>query len=467
MKRFSGPLTLLLGLLASALAFWLLRQPAPPPAEGPGRPPFALPVTITDVSRGTLKPSIRLSGAVRAPERTVLGFEVDGRIVELLARDADPVKRGQLLAKLDPRDAEQALLEARAAVELGQAQLAKLEAGEREEVVLELESELATAEADLALAELEVKRSEELLAANVTSRSAYDRLVAERNAAGGRAGAARQRLNTARTGSRIEDIQIAKAELETSRAALARAELEREKVELSAPYDGVVLAKLASVGTQVQAGAPVFELMDTAATEVQLVVPAQWIERVAVGGGVTLGLDSDPGLALPAAISAIVPAADDRSRNFAALVRLDGRDPATRVLRPGSFVRAEVALAPIEDTWLVAADAVLVNDQGTFLVRAADAPPPEGPRKPGPPPAPWVAEWVPVRILARTPAQAAVEPLGVELSASDRIVRTGVDRAFPGTALMPAAQRGGAGGGGARPGGEAPPASEAPEEVRQ
>lgn len=443
MKRFSGPLTLLLGLFASALAFWLLRQPAPPPDAGPGRPPFSLPVTITGVARGTLQPRIRLSGAIRAPERTELAFEIEGRILELLARDADPVEKGQVLARLDPRDAEQALVEARAAVDLSQAQLAKLEAGERSEVVAELEAELATAEADLALAELEVKRSEELLGAKVTSQSAYDRLVAERNAAKGRAGAALQRLNTARTGSRAEDIQIAKAELETRRAALARAQLEREKVELRAPYDGVVIAKLASVGAQVQPGEPVYEVIDTGTIEAQLVVPAQWIERLAVGGEVILGLDSDPSVALPASISAIVPAADSESRNFAALVRLDGGDPATRVLRPGSFVRADVALAPIEDTWLVAADAVLVNDKGTFLVRAADAPPQEGPKKPGPPPAPWVAEWVPVRVLARTAAEAAVEPMGAQLAAPDRIVRTGVDRAFPGTALIPAAERGG------------------------
>ena len=137
----------------------------------------------------------------------------------------------------------------------------------------------------------------------------------------------------------------------------------------------------------------------------------------------------DRSIALDAALDVQIPAADEGSRNFRGLVRLAGED--ARPLRPGTFVRAELQLAPLPETLVVPPDAVRVTDAGPIVVRAV-APPDGGP---GGGPA-LVAEWVPVRLLGSDPEGSAVESLGPALAAGDRVVVTGVDLAAPQTPLM-------------------------------
>ena len=60
-------------------------------------------------------------GTVQAADRAELSFRVAGPLVELPVNEGDEVRRGQLLARIDPRDFEIALAEARAAFEKGEA----------------------------------------------------------------------------------------------------------------------------------------------------------------------------------------------------------------------------------------------------------------------------------------------------------------------------------------------------------
>ncbi len=438
MQRVSATATLILGIGASLFAFWFLRRPPTPQPEGPGKPPFALPVTLATPQRGDLTPSLHLTGNVRAVERARLGFQLAGRIHELLARDGDRVEAGQVLARLDPRDAHQSVAQAQAELELAQAEMLKLEAGERAEVVAELAADVASAEAELALAQLEVERTGGLLESRISSQSAYDRLAAERDATQGRANAARERLATAQAGSRVEDIAIERARVASRQADLKRAELDLAKTELVSPFAARVVAKHRSVGDYVQVGEEVFDLFDPSQLEVELFVPSAAAGALRIGANVVMRVGGQEGPPLDAVLAAISPAADDTSRNVRAIVRVDGDDPAFEALRPGAFVRAEMALATIEGAWIVPGDAILVNDGGEFVVRAAPNPPPET-TQPGPPPPPWSAQWVPVRILGRDGQKAAIETKEGELRPADQLVVTGVDRAFPMTPLMPAA----------------------------
>lgn len=427
MSRTFSTLLLVGGLVALALAVrWVAAGPdsgGPPP----GRPPYVLPVTLGQVERATLAPRATLTGSVQSLERAQLGFRLPGRVAALEALAGDRVEAGALVARLEDDDQRVALDRARATLALAERELALAEAGERKEERLRLAAELDQRRAEADLAASEVKRNSELLGTNVIAQSTYDVLVAQEKAARARVAAAEQDLARAESGARPEELAISRAQVDLRRSEVSIAENELAKTELRAPFDAHVIAKLASLGESVAAGAPIYELIDMGRREVTLEVPSTVAARLRAGGSAVLRLDEAPSFRLELPLSAIVAAADESSRNFRAIARIGlGEDP-NGLLKPGLFVRAEVDLAPIEGALVVPEDALRVVEAGTIVVRAVAG---QGEGAPA-----LTAEWVPVRVLGTEAGRAAVEPLEGELAAGDRVVLTGVDLAFPGVPL--------------------------------
>lgn len=86
--------------------------------------PVARPVKTMIVGRGA-RESLTFPGTVQAGDRAELSFRVAGPLVELPVNEGDDVRRGQLLARIDPRDFEIALAQARAAYEQAEADYAR------------------------------------------------------------------------------------------------------------------------------------------------------------------------------------------------------------------------------------------------------------------------------------------------------------------------------------------------------
>lgn len=77
---------------------------------------------LTEVISTRANDDLNFNGVVRAAERADLAFRVGGRITDILVKEGDEVKQGQLLAKLDPRDAQTALESAALELENSQAE---------------------------------------------------------------------------------------------------------------------------------------------------------------------------------------------------------------------------------------------------------------------------------------------------------------------------------------------------------
>jgi multidrug efflux system membrane fusion protein len=210
-------------------------------------------------------------GEVRAREETALSFRVGGKLVRRLVDVGDRVKRGQLLAELDPGDLR---LQASAA-----------------------QAQLAAAEAELARAAADMARYEQLAAQQLVSRSALQAQEAAHAAAAGQAKAARANLDVAR-----------------NQAGYA---------ELRAPADGVIALRQAEAGQVVAAGQTVFGLAGEGQREIAIALPEVSIDDFTVGQRAAVELWSAQGKRLPARIREISPAADQQTRTFAARVALD------------------------------------------------------------------------------------------------------------------------------------------------
>lgn len=428
MRSTGGFLALFFGLAAFGAAVWWLMRPATAEAVAP-RPPFVLPVTTVTLATGTLRPEVALTGTVRAARRAALAFEVAGTVRELHAEEAGTVTEGSVLARLDARDEELELASARASLELARRELDLSVAGERPEEVRRLAAVLAAARAEEALARSEVERGEKLLADRVLSQSEQDRRMAELSVAEKRRVAVEEEHARALAGTRAEDLAIARARVDQAEARAASAAHALEKTRLLAPWSGTVVRREVSSGDYVSSGTAVFELVDLEHLEVHVDVPG----RVAaeLGARPRARLARPGGTALETEIDALVPAADEAARSFRAIVRLEGDERGE--LKPGMFLDVVVLLTPLEGALLAPSDAVLASEQGSYVVRAAPAEGGQG----------QVAEFVPVRVLARHAGQAALEALVAPLAAGDTLVLTGADNAFPGASLAARPAEGG------------------------
>lgn len=218
------------------------------------------------------------AGEIRAREETALSFRVGGNLVR---RDVDVgarVKRGDLLAVLDPGDLR---LQAQAA-----------------------QAQLAAAEAELGRTRADQARYAQLEKQQLVSRSALDAQNAAFRAAEGQARAARANLDVARN--------------------------QAEYSQLRAPRDGVIAGRQAEAGQVVAAGQTVFTLAADGGREVAIALPEADIRDFSVGQQVLVELWNAPGKRLPGAIREIAPAADPQARTYAARIALRG-DAATAV----------------------------------------------------------------------------------------------------------------------------------------
>ncbi|MCY3000260.1 MAG: HlyD family efflux transporter periplasmic adaptor subunit [Planctomycetota bacterium] len=430
MNKSISSLLLLLGLAVSAVVAWLLfgrEKPAAPPAQRPG---FVLPVTLGSVRTGDLAPHAELTGSVVATTRSNIGFEVAARVATIDVEEGQLVEQGALLATVDARDAAAALARAKATVELAQRQLELVLSGERDETKRRLEAELAVRMAEAELARKEAERGAELVRSNVVSQSSLDALAAARATAEARVKSAEETLAQARAGSRAEDVAVQRAQLELRKAELAVAQREVEKCEIRAPFPAAIVRRIASVGDSLAAGSPVLEIVDRSRREIAIEIPSGIAARVGPKPRMRVSIVELRDFELETQLDAFIPVADEQSRVFRGLARLEPAEDKAGVLKPGMFVRVRLELEPLRGVRIVPSDAVRVVGAGTLVVRAK-----AGKGEDGNPN--LTAEFVPVRVLGAQSGESAVEALAGELAAGDSIVVSGSDMAFPGAPLLP------------------------------
>ena len=211
-------------------------------------------------------------GEVRARFDPQLAFRIGGKVTRRLVDEGERVKANQPLAELDPQDVRLQLEATRAQV--------------------------AAAEANLSLVRAERDRYKTLMDRQMVSRSQYDNSE-----------------NLYRAGeARLKQI---KAEFDVSSNQAGYA-------VLRAPQDGVVAKRAVEVGQVVSAGQTVFTLATDGEREVLISLPEQGFGRFKVGQPVSVELWSQPEQRFAGRIRELSPAADPKSRTFAARVAFTG-----------------------------------------------------------------------------------------------------------------------------------------------
>ncbi|MBN9669533.1 HlyD family secretion protein [Roseibium aggregatum] len=229
-------------------------------------------------------------------DRVALSATAAEVLIDLPVPQGTFVEKGTVLARLDPAEQQAVVNQARAEVQKAQANLLKLENGAREEEIATARANVAGAKAELAEAEATFTRYSDLTGRGTTSQAQLDSARAARDAKDASLKSAEQQLKELVTGTRPEDLEIAKAELAAAKASLESQEKILSDLTITASRDGVLDNLPWNLGERVSVGSPVAIMLAGDAPYARVYVPEPYRVRVKEGDRLEVRID---GLADP------------------------------------------------------------------------------------------------------------------------------------------------------------------------
>ncbi len=240
---------------------------------------------------------LNASGYVTARRQATVSSKITGKVAEILVEEGMKVEAGQVLARLDDR-------QARLELDLAQAQLGAAE------------KSLAETEANLNLAQKDLERNRQLTAGGVSSQAALDTAEAQ-------AGSLEARLRRQQG-----DVEVARRN-----AAILRQLL--DDTVIRAPFAGVAISKDAQPGemvSPVSAGGGftrtgISTIVDMSSLEIEVDVNESYLQRVTAGQKVRATLDAYPEAPFPAHLITVIPSADRDKATVKVRIGFDELDP--------------------------------------------------------------------------------------------------------------------------------------------
>lgn len=287
-------------------------KPEPTPAAAPKA---ALTVSTVAVVAKTEPQALKVSGNVLPWQEAVIGLEVGGhRIQRVLVNVGDKVKKGQVLATLNPEALQTDLLAANATV--------------------------SDVQAALAQAQVTLSRAQRLSVAG---------------------GVSEQELS-----QHLTAVQSAQAKLAVAQAQVANAKLKLGFATLRAPDDGVISSRTAAEGAIAPAGTELFRLIRKSKLEWRAEVPADQLHLVKVGSAARVS--APDGSVLPGTVRQVAPSVDLSTRNGFVYVDV----PRAGVLKAGMHLAGELLGAP-RSLAVLPLSAVSTRDGRSYVFTVKDS----------------------------------------------------------------------------------------------
>jgi RND family efflux transporter MFP subunit len=230
-------------------------------------------------------------GVVEAVRQSTIAAQIAGRIIELRVDVGDAVAKGQVIARIDEREAAQ--------------------------LVASNEAQIARAQADLSNAKANLERTRKLVEQKFVSQAALDKAQAE--------------------------YDVAAAAHAAAKAGTGAAATVQSYTVITAPFAGVVAERQAQIGEMAQPGKALFTLFDPKDLRVAANVRQDVVAKLRAQAKTTGAYAELPALAKTVPVKAVtlLPAADTRTHTT--LVRLDLPDGDVKGAYPGMFARVQLS----------------------------------------------------------------------------------------------------------------------------
>jgi membrane fusion protein (multidrug efflux system) len=339
---------IVLGLLAAAAGAYLYINRSDGKAAGtasagagggraPGGGAFARPPMTVDLaaaSRETVAEEITIVGNLIGRATVEIVPKVGGRLEEVRVQLGDPVREGQLIARLEDREVREQVRQAEAAFAVGQATIRQRDA-------------------DLTFAETNVERSRSLFTRQLLPRQTLDDAEA-------------------RYQSAVAQLDLARAQFDQARARLDELRITLGHMRIVSPVDGFVSRRDLDPGGFASSSAPVASVVDIRVVRLVANLVERDLRRVTPGTPARVDVDAFPGEVFEGRVARIAPVLDPATRT--AQMEVEIPNPSFR-LKPGMYARVALQLGRRERALVVPRNALVDVDgrRGVFLVEGGQA----------------------------------------------------------------------------------------------
>ena len=283
-------------------------------------------VSVDPVVRQEFTQTVPILGRLVAKQSGTVASRTSGAVEQILVQVGDQVEKGQLIAVIDsePLKLQKSLAEVQRA---------------------EAETRIATARAQLALASQEVSRLSTLESSAAVSKAALDDANQEQKIA-------------------FAKVREAEAAMNSSEASIRVADLELGYAQITAPFDGTVTSKLTEVGSYLQRGQSVVQLISDQRLELEADIPGNRLSGLT--GGRVIDISFEDGSHHSATVRAIVPEENPKTRTRRVRFDLD-LEPQALTLAVQQSVTLHVPAGTSRQITSVHKDAIIRQGPGSIV----------------------------------------------------------------------------------------------------
>jgi len=289
-------------------------------------------VELAATSRAPLKERILVVGNLIGAATVDVAPKVSGRLEAVQVRLGDPVRKGQVIARVEDSEIREQVRQAQASYEVARATIRQREA-------------------DLTLAQSNLERSRSLFARNLIARQALDDTEARQQAA-------------------VAQLDLARAQFEQSKARLDELRINLANTVIVSPVDGFVGRRNLDPGAFVSQNVPVASVVDIHLVRMVVNLVEKDLRRVNAGMPAEVGVDAFPGELFNGQVARLAPVLDPATRTAQMEIEVINRDFR---LKPGMYARVQITVDHREKALVVPRNAIVDVEgrRGVFL--AADS----------------------------------------------------------------------------------------------
>ena len=328
--------------------------------------------------------AVVLRGRTEAARQVTVAAETSGQVVSEPIRKGAFVEAGDLLCQLDPGTRQSTREEARGRLREARARLPEAQARVPEAEARRAEAAARLSEANARRTEAEARLEEARINQNAAARLSEDGFASETRLANAEAALASARAGLTSAEAAVEGaqagissaeasvegakagVEAARAGIQSAQAAVAAAERELERLNITAPFAGLLESDTAELGTLMQPGSPCATVIQLDPIKLVGFVPEADVAKVETGA--MAGAELSSGERVRGPVTFLSRSADPATRTFRVEIEvpnpdLDVRDGQTAEI----LIEAEGRSAH-----RLAASSLTLNDDGDIGVRVVD-----------------------------------------------------------------------------------------------
>jgi len=268
--------------------------------------------------------TLTFPGSTMPPLVTAPSFLAAGKITRMNFQVGGQVKKGDIIAELDPEIYQNQLRTASSAIEVAEANLDKVNAGSRTQQKEVARQQMLQAQHGFELAETEKNRFQSLYDIDAIPRRQYDAVATQYRIAQDQLKSAKEAYDLTKEGASKEDKQIARANVNLALSGQATASTQLSYTRLISPVDGVITEKKAEVGVVVGSGVPVYEIRSADSMDFVVMVPSVHINKIFIGQKAKISLFQDSEKSCTGAVVEIKPSSEMPTSSYRVKLKLSG-----------------------------------------------------------------------------------------------------------------------------------------------